>query len=321
VDAVKAEVVPARVVADGLGFVEGPVALPDGALLAVDLRNSCVWRIEPNGEKRRVVDVEGSLNGAALGPDGRLYACNNGGLDWQPGNDRNLPLGRAARNYIGGRLQAIDLRSGGVETLYSECDGRPLQAPNDLVFDAAGGLYFTDHASALADSRQYGALYYARPDGASIRRVGFPLNHPNGVALSPNGGRLYMADSLVGNLWYWDIEAPGRLAAGPHTGGATFLSRLPNVRVFDSIAVDSLGNIACATLHHKDGLIVMIAPDGELLRMFRLPRTEPFITNVCFGGADMRTAYVTCGSLGCIYAFKWPVAGLNLNFNRLMARS
>jgi gluconolactonase len=317
VDAVKPESVSARLVADGMGFLEGPVVLPGGALLAVDLRNSCVWRIGPDGARRQLVEVPGSLNGAALGPDGRLYVCNNGGLDWSPVAGRNVPLGRSAQDYVGGSIQAIDLDSERVETLYRECRGRPLQAPNDIAFDATGGFYFTDHASALADSRQYGALYYARPDGSSITRVAYPLNHPNGVALSPDGRRLYMADSLVGNLWYWDIEAPGKLKPGPHTGGATFLSRLPDVRIFDSIAVDSAGNIAGATLHPEEGFVVMIAPDGEITRMFRLPQPEPFITNICFGGPDMRTAYVTCGSLGCIYAFEWPVAGLELNFNKL----
>jgi gluconolactonase len=89
------------------------------------------------------------------------------------------------------------------------------------------------------------------------------------------------------------------------------------VRVFDSIAVDSAGNIAGATLHPEEGLVVMIQPEGGIVRVFRLPQPEPFVTNICFGGPAICTAYVTCGSLGCIYAFEWPVPGLDLNFNKL----
>ena len=184
----------ARLLAAGLGFVEGPVALPNGDVLCVDLRYSCVWCITPNGKASKVSVVPGSLNGAALGPDARLYVCNNGGLDWADNPTLNVPLGRA-RSYMGGRIQVIDLSTGVAEDLYVECDGVPLKAPNDLVFDRHGGFYFTDHASALADHRQYGALFYALPDGSSIRRLAFPLNHPNGVALAPGEGRLYVADS------------------------------------------------------------------------------------------------------------------------------
>jgi len=307
----------ARLVADGLGFVEGPVALPDGALLVVDLRYSCVWRIEPDGAKRRLVTVPGSLNGAALGPDGRLFVCNNGGLDWESDPNRNLPLGRSRSSYVGGRIQAIDLATGRVEDIYDACDGMALKAPNDLVFDRTGGFYFTDHASALAEHREYGALYYGRPDGSAVRRIAYPLNHPNGVALSPDETRLYVGDSLAGNLWFWNLEEPGRAIPGPHFGGATFLARLPDVRVFDSIAVDSAGNIACATLHPLEGAIFVFDPAGGLRQTISLPVAEPLVTNICFGGVERRTAYVTCGTLGQVYALDWPVAGLALNFNPL----
>jgi gluconolactonase len=306
-----------RLVATGLGFLEGPVVLPDGALVVVDLRHSCVWRIEPGRAPRKIAATPGALNGAALGPDGRLYACNNGGLDWGAEEGLNLPLGRSSTAYIGGRIQAIDLASGAVEDICTACDGIALKAPNDLVFDRDGGFYFTDHASNLPDIREHGAVYYARPDGSAIRRVAFPLNHPNGIALSPDGGRLYVGDSLAGNLWYFDIEAPGRLARGPHMGGATFLSRLPDVRLFDSIAVDALGNIVAATLHPQAGALAVITPAGEIIRWIELPVPDPFVTNICFGGPGLRTAYVTAAGHGNVFSIDWPVPGLPLNFNPL----
>jgi gluconolactonase len=303
----------ARLVADGLGFVEGPVALLDGTLLVVDLRHSCVWTIGRDGSKHQLLKTPGGLNGAALGPDGRLYVCNNGGIDWADDPALNVPLGRS-RSYIGGRIQAIELQSGRIEDLYTSWRGVPLRAPNDLVFDQRGGFYFTDHASAFPDMREHGGLYYARPDGSYIERLAYPLNHPNGVALSPGENRIYVGDSLVGNLWSWDIEDTGKLAAGPHIAGARFLSRLPDVQVFDSIAVDVEGNIVCATLHPSDGNITVINPDGRIIGTVHLPDSEPYVTNVCFGGADSRTVYVTSGSRGRVYAFDWPIPGLRLNF-------
>jgi gluconolactonase len=303
-----------RLLVDGLGFLEGPVALPNGDLLCVDLRYSCVWRIAPGGSASRVATAPGSLNGAALGPDGRLYVCNNGGLDWNCDLTMNVPLGRSTE-YRGGAIQAIQLDTGICEDLYTACDGVPLKAPNDLVFDCHGGFYFTDHASALADHREYGSLFYALPDGSSIRRLAFPLNHPNGVALAPSESRLYVGDSLAGNLWYWDILGPGELDHGPHQGGATFLARLPNVRVFDSIAIASSGTIVAATLHPLAGKLAAISPDGATIEWVELPERDPFVTNICFGGPDLRTAYVTSGGLGRVYEIDWPEPGLALNYS------
>ena len=307
-----------HLLADGLGFVEGPVALPNGDVLCVDLRNSCVWRLRDGEKPVKSITSPGSLNVAAIGPDGRLFVCNNGGLDWAVGTAINVPLGRSA-NYVGASIQAIDLAGGGVETLYTECDGVPVEAPNDLVFDRAGGFYFTDHASSFPTYRQHGGLYYALPDGSFIERIAYPLNHPNGVALSPDETRLYVGDSLTGNLWYWDIVAPGKVRPGPHFGTATFLSRLPGVRLFDSIAVDSEGNIAGAVLDPVEGQIVVIRPDGDIARWISLPSPDPFVTNICFGGPGLRTAYVTAGGLGRVYTFDWHCAGLPPNFSGLSA--
>lgn len=304
----------AKLIVDGLGFLEGPVALDDGSLLVVDLRGSCVWHLVTGRAPRLLAESHGGLNGAAPGPDGRLYVCNNGGLDWREGTP-NVPLGRSDSSYIGGAVQRIDLATGAVTDLYREWRGEPLRAPNDLVFDRHGGFYFTDHASDLSDRREHGAVYYATADGASIERVAFPLDHPNGIALSPEGSRLYMADSLLGGLWFWDVRAPGDLVRGPHRGGATLLARLPGLRRFDSIAVDAAGNVVAATLDDSGGTIEVFAPAGDHLETLELPDADPFVTNVCFGGPGFSTAYVTSAGLGRVYALPWPGGGLPLAFD------
>ena len=79
--------------------------------------------------------------------------------------------------YIGGRIQRVDPRTGSVTDLYTECDGRPLRAPNDLVMDGHGGFWFTDHGirDHAARTRDLTAIYYAKVDGSAIREVVFPV--------------------------------------------------------------------------------------------------------------------------------------------------
>ncbi|MDL5156231.1 SMP-30/gluconolactonase/LRE family protein [Actinomycetospora termitidis] len=301
-----------ELVADGLRFPEGPVVTADGSVLVVEIRGQAVTRVFPDGRLERLLEVPGGPNGAAVGPDGRLYLCNNGGFSWTRREGLDIVSGRA-EDWIGGSIQAADLATGALETLFTECDGRPLGAPNDLVFDGAGGIYFTDNASTYPRHHDRGGLYYISPGLDRITEVAFPLEHPNGVALSPDGSRVYVADTMTSALWYWDVESRGVLAHGPHAGGAHFLYRLPNVKTFDSIGVDAAGNIAAATL--VEGSVVVVSPHGETVAVHDVPEPDPLTTNVAFGGTDMGTAFVTSGGRGRLYAMPWPGPGLQLNFN------
>ena len=94
---------------------------------------------------------------------------------------------RQPDDYIGGRIQRIDLATGEVDVLYVECEGLPLRGPNDLVFDAHGGFWFTDHGDSRARATAPAPL--RAPDGSGIREVVFPMDAPNGVGLSPDGSR------------------------------------------------------------------------------------------------------------------------------------
>src|SRR5579863_7538568 len=132
-----------RTVAEGLQFPEGPVALADGSVVLVEIQAGTITRVAPDGSKHVVARPGGGPNGAALGPDGRLYVCNNGGFEWHVEGTHRRPILQAT-DYSGGRIERVDLATGAVECLYRACGAVPLKGPNDIVFDRQGGFYFTD---------------------------------------------------------------------------------------------------------------------------------------------------------------------------------
>src|SRR4051812_45013314 len=133
-------------VTSGLAFPEGPIAMPDGTVILVEMFGPRLTRVHPDGRKEVIAEIPGGPNGAAIGPDGALYLCNNGGRYTKVEmNGLLIPGPVTMERYVGGRIQRVDLDTGAVTDLYTEVDGNPLWAPNDLVFDAHGGFYFTDH--------------------------------------------------------------------------------------------------------------------------------------------------------------------------------
>ncbi len=197
-----------KVRAEGLRFPEGPVALADGSVLVCEVERGTLTKVTPAGEREVVAECGGGPNGAAAGPDGRIYVANNGGFDWD--ESAGFLVCVACSLPIAGRIEAVDIATGEAETLYTECDGRPLEAPNDIVFDAAGGFYFTDSGHWRGRVEQSGAIYYAQPDGSGIVAAVDSFPAPNGIGLSPDGSRLYVSSTQAGRLWYWEVESPGR---------------------------------------------------------------------------------------------------------------
>lgn len=298
------------VLAEGLGFPEGPVSLQDGSVLFVELRGQTIRRWHPDGQLSVVAHCGGSPNGLAIGPDGAAYVCNNGGSRFEPGSWRSHG---AAPDYTGGLIQRVDLATGEVRTLYSECDGQRLSSPNDLVFDREGGFYFTDLGKTRPTHREHGGVFYALPDGSSIRRVVYPFHSPNGVGLSPDERMLYVAETETARVWQFDIQSPGEVAKEPFPSpnGGKLLHGLGGFQRMDSLAVDGDGNVCVGTL--VTGTISVISPQGDLLRQVACPDIYP--TNICFGGPDMKTAYITLTETGRLVSMPWPTAGLRLNFS------
>ncbi|HUN51402.1 MAG TPA: SMP-30/gluconolactonase/LRE family protein [Candidatus Sulfotelmatobacter sp.] len=298
-------------VATGLRFPEGPIAMPDGSVLLVEIRAGTLTRVMPDGARTVVAETGGGPNGAAIGPDGACYICNNGGFRWHEEGGSVRPVAQAD-DYSGGRIERVDLETGAVSVLYSETAKGKLRGPNDIVFDAHGGFWFTDLGKGRARDMDRGGVYYAKADGSLIREVAYPLMTPNGIGLSPDGKRLYVAETATGRLWAYDIAAPGEIGPRPFPSpnGATLVAGLPGYQLFDSLAVDSAGNICVATLFN--GGITVIAPDGKSIE--HVPMPDIYTTNICFGGPALRTAFVTLSSSGRLVAMDWPRPGLALNY-------
>jgi gluconolactonase len=301
-----------REIASGLGFPEGPIVFDDGSLIVSDVAGSRLLRIAPGGSVSVAAKIDGAPAGAALGPGGYCYFCNAGTPDFHERDGRILPH-FAEDEPPRGSIQRADLSTGKIETLYTECDGEPLRGPNDLALDATGGIWFTDHGKVRKQNRDHGALYYCKSDGSYIKRMVFPLLGPNGVGLSPSGTRVYIAETPSARIWAFELSAPGVIEkSGSAELGkkGKLLVGLGGYQWLDSLAVDGEGWVCVATL--IKGGITAVSPDGKNVEFHPLP--DEFTTNICFGGKENRTAYVTLSSTSRLVAFDWPRPGLRLNF-------
>lgn len=301
-------------VASGLRFPEGPVAMSDGSVILTEIAGGAITRVGADGSVDVVAETGGGPNGAAIGPDGHLYVCNNGkAFDYVDVEGLNLPT-QPPSNHEGGRIERVDLSSGEVEVLYRECEGRPLRAPNDLVFDREGGFYFTDHGIREERTSDRTGVFYAKSDGSEVREVIRPLDAPNGIGLSPDGTRVYVAETYTACVWWWAVTGPGQIEPAPGLlpHGGTLLTRLPGFQFLDSLGIDAEGNVCLATL--GSGGITSVSPDDGSVVDF-IETGDILTTNVCFGGEGLRTGYVTLSGTGKLAEIPWPRAGLELAYS------
>ena len=134
------------IVATGLGFPEGPVACADGSIVLTEIRNNRCSRVTRDGQVSLFSATGGGPNGLAIGPDGAFYLCNNGGSRYVEGTS----MGQSPHpDYKFGYIQRINAKTGECKTLYTECNGHKLSAPNDIVFDVHGGSTSPIWASAM----------------------------------------------------------------------------------------------------------------------------------------------------------------------------
>ena len=284
----------------------------DGSILVVEIHGACLTRIRGDGTRETVARWAGpdraGPNGAAIGPDGACYIANNGGFVWTRRGDHMVPAdpktgATQPDAYVTGSIDRVDLATGEVTTLYTQCDGQHLCGPNDLVFDSQGGIWFTDHGKRRAFDEDRCGVYYARPDGSQIERAIFPLHAPNGIGLSPDEGILYVAETPTGRLWSYSLTSPGKADSRSARCLVNMLGR------FDSLGVEADGTVVVAAI--EKGLCV-VRPDGDVSYV---PVPGPAATNVCFGGEDMRSAYVTESLEGTLYHYEWPRPGLALAYS------
>lgn len=306
-----------RTIATGLQFPEGPVAMADGSVLVVEIAAGRITKVGADGSTEAVAEPGGGPNGIAFGADGALWVTNNGGcFDWQERFGLLLPGHPPPASYPGhGALQRVDVATGEVTTVATEVGGHQLRAPNDVVVDADGGVWFTDHGVRTHETSDRSGVYWSSPDGSEQRVVVFPVDAPNGIGLSPSGDTLYAAETHTGRLWSWPVTGPGQVGGDdPFTPGGATLVGDGFGHLYDSLAVDGDGWVCVATLGHHAG-ITSYAPDGSEVEHVALE--DPLTTNVCFGpavGGSGGTAYVTLSATGQLVAMDWPRAPGRLHF-------
>lgn len=339
-----------QLISDSLEYPEGPVYMADGSVLLVDIKAQTLVKVAADGTKTVVANTGGGPNGLAIGPDGCAYICNCGGFTWMPvpvpAKDQVLQIGTTQpTDYTGGLIQKVDLTTGKVTTLYTEASkvrrlnmqtmqwqietiDTPFQlkGPDDIVFDELGNFWFTDWGKSRELDRDITGIYYAKADGSEVTQMIFPLNAPNGIALSPDGKRLYTVETYTGQVLYWELSAPGQIKPNPASIDGTYsLYKFGGQAIFDSMAVDTEGNLYIASMlpygnnPMSNGGISVISPKGELIEYIEIVRPDgkfaPLPSNICFGGKDLKTAFITLGASGALVKIDTTIAGLKLEFN------
>ena len=338
-----------KLVASGLGYPEGPVYEPDGSILLVEIKGKRLARVKSDGTVETVADMDGGPNGAAFGPDGKIYVANSAGFEWL-----EVPLSETETIWIGttepkgyknGWIERVDIGSGKVEHLFKDCDrgyinmgfgvreAKPdpefekvdLRGPDDLVFDKSGGYWVTDFGKQRKRDVDVTGIFYVNAKG-EIAEMIFPLAASNGVALSPTEDRVYAALTYTRQVVYWELDGPGKIKPNPATMDGTYLltAKLPGQAILDSMAVDEDGNVYVAAMLPEgntpmsNGGIAVISPDGNSIDFMEIKipgKFAPLPSNLCFGGPDRKTMYVTCGASGLLVKADMHIPGLALNFN------
>jgi gluconolactonase len=286
------------VAADGLHFPEAPLVMKDGSVLFVQIETKQISRLKPDGTVSLIAQLDGGPNGLAIGPDKALYVANDGGrFSFAQRGEFNFP-GAVPADFVGGSIQRVDIKTGKATTLYDSCDGKRLVAPDDLVFDRQGGMWISDIGKVKGDS----GIYYATADGKHIKQVRGGMTATNGIGLSPDGKQLHVSEGR--QLWTFDIAGPGVL--GPSTSypnGAH--GTLRDRSVTDSLKVLADGKVCVCTLI-VGGISIIDKAGGTEFVQF----ADPMTTNLAFGGADMRDAWISSSGAGKLLKVRWPYPGL-----------
>jgi gluconolactonase len=265
-------------VATGLGFTEGPAWDGAGLLYFTDIPAAKIHTIDSDGKVSLFVENAGPCNGLMFNHGGDLVACSMGT----------------------GELVAWNVATKEKRVLAAEFEGKPFNAPNDLVIDAAGGVYFTDPLFGAPQPLPQGGqgVYYRAADGKVTQLVA-DLPAPNGILLSRDEKTLYVLPSQSAQMQAYPVESPGKI------GAASVFCKVKNKDGgdrggCDGATIDEHGNLYLTT-----GLgLQVFSPDGKALGVIELPE-QP--ANCTFGGADGKTLYVTART--SVYALPMLVKG------------
>jgi gluconolactonase len=284
-------------IATTVAFTEGPTVDRDGNVYFTEIINQRIMKLGADGMLSIYREKSNVANGLLIDPQGRLIACE-GGLFERPGvKVKGTP-----------RVTRTDLKTGKVDVLAANYQGKPFDAPNDVTIDGKGRLYFTDLAGA--------AVYRIDPTGTVARILAAPdVQRPNGIQVSPNDLTLYLIEANQAQGGARLIRAYDLQPDGTVRNMRVHYDFSPG-RSADGMSIDTQGNLYASagmnqlrgsseTLDTKTGVYV-ISPQGKLLKF--IPIAEDFITNNAFGGPDMKTLYVTAGKT--LYKVRTDIAGL-----------
>ncbi len=279
---------PARVltrVDDREVFVEGPAVDRSGNVFFTNIPVSKILMWDPRQEALSVFREQShEANGLLFDPEGRLLACE----------------GASAR------VTRTDMQTGEVEVLADGYEGKRLARPNDLSLDDAGHIYFTSRSEVEDPEGENPKGVYRIDSDGSVTRILEPdrVHMPNGIVTSPDSQTLYVIDAHPDADHHRDIRAYDLGADGTVSNDRVVIDFYPG-RSGDGMCIDAEGNLyVAAGLHAARGTsetldtrpgIHVISPDGTLLAYRETP--EDTVTNCTFGGDDLRTLYVACGTL------------------------
>jgi len=262
----------------GFKFTEGPAADADGNVFFSDIPNQKIYKVTPTGKIYLFRENTNHANGLAVNEKGEVVACE-----------------------MDGRIVAISRGGKSLVVLANQYAGKRFNAPNQLVLDKAGGIYFTDPDLRAPKPPPQGktAVFYIAPD-RKVTRLIETLPNPKGLCLAPDGKILYVITTHHPQVIAYPIRSPGTLASGRPF---CTLEASPDKRAMrggDGAAVDSKGNLYVATARG----VQVFNPRGE--RLGNIPFPEP-PSNLAFGGPDFKTLYVTASH--SLYTAVMEVAG------------
>lgn len=272
---------PAEKVAGDLQFTEGPTTDAEGALYFSDIPADRIYKLTDDEKLEVFLQPAGHANGLMIDGGGRFFACQ-----------------------MDGRLVQIDPETKETTTLADKHGDAPFNAPNDLVVDATGGIYFTDprFRAATPLPQKVEAVYYRAADG-TVTRLHESDVAPNGVILSPDETMLYVVPSMSKTMLAFDVQAPGKLGPAKTFCELAQPDGADRESGGDGLTIDAKGNVYITT----NLGIQVFSPKGEALGIIALPE-QP--ANCAFGGKNLDVLYATARTS----VFKIPIEAQGWRF-------
>jgi len=293
----RSAVAQAPEVATSVAFTEGPAVDREGNVYFTELVGQRIMKLSAKGLLTTFRERSNNANGLLIDPQGRLVACEGAASERTGELVKYKP-----------QVTRTDLRTGKMEVLADNYQGKPFVGPNDVTIDSKGRLYFTDLPG--------GAVYRIDGPGHLARILASPdIQRPNGIQVSPDDKQLYLIEANQAEGGARMIRAYDLRPDGTVANMRVHYNFYPG-RSGDGMSIDTQGNLYASagmnqlrgtseTLANKAGVYV-ISPQGKLLKFIPIP--EDFITNNAFGGPDMKTLYITAGKN--LYKVRTEIAGL-----------